>query len=128
MTCSIGQTHRLPLEGKRILIADDDAVASEALTQELHALGATVLQASTAEDALNQARSAITVCVIDPQLRGRNAARLAEALLEDCIPFVVHTYQAAEASRWSPMPLVLKPDHCGEVARTVLRLASSSPR
>jgi DNA-binding NtrC family response regulator len=127
MTCSIGQTHRLPLDGKRILIADDDAVTTEALTSELVALWATVLKASTAEDALKQAHSAIAVCVIDPQIPGRNVAPIEQALLEERIPFVVHTHQAGEASRWSSMPLILKPDRCGEVARTVLRLASMSP-
>jgi hypothetical protein len=127
MTCSLGQTHEVPLRGKRSLIADDDGVSADRLASELSALGATVLKSSTTDQASNLAQATnVSLAVIDPECRGRDAVGIAHVLLERGIPFVIHTYRSAEAGRWASMPLVLKPDHCGEVARTVLRLAQTS--
>jgi CheY-like chemotaxis protein len=126
MTCSLGQTHEVPLRGKRILIVDDDGVAADRLASELSALGATVLKSSTTDDGLNLAKATnVSLALIDTACRGRDAVGIAHVLLERGILFVIHTYRSAEAGRWASMPLVLKPDQCGELARSILRLAQT---
>jgi response regulator RpfG family c-di-GMP phosphodiesterase len=126
MTCSLGQTHIFPLKGKRILIVDDDDVSADRLASELHAPGAAVLKSSSTDQAVDLAQTAnVSLAVIDPECRGQDAVGIAHVLLECGIPFVIHTYRSAEAGRWASMPLVLKPDHCGEVARTILPLAQT---
>jgi hypothetical protein len=103
----------------------DDGVSADWLGSELSALGATI-KSSTTGQAFNLAQATnVFLAVIDPECRGRDAIRIAHVLLECGIPFVIHTYRSAEAGRWASMPLVLKPDHCGEVARTILRLAQT---
>ena len=124
MSHSLGQT---PLCGQRILIADDDQVVADALASKLVALGASVVTSTTAEDALRQAqRTDLSLCVMDLAIRSRETVSLGHLLCQRRIPFVVHTglYHRPDVMRWPFMPLVYKPDECGEVARIVVRLSS----
>ena len=131
MRCSLGQTLApYPLGGQCILIADDDQVVADALVRKLFALGATVITSTTAEDALRQAqRTDLSLCVMDLQIRSRETVNLGHLLCQRRIPFVVHTglYHCLDVMRWPSMPLVYKPDECGEVARTVVRLSENPP-
>ena len=125
MTCS-----KFPLRGKHILIADDDEFAAEILARTLVALGATAVMATTTEDALRQTQQTKPVLsVLELQLRGRETESLRQALYERRIPFVAYTalHHRAHIGRWAAMPLVYKPDECGEVGRTVVRLSENPP-
>ena len=125
MTCS-----KFPLRGKHILIADDDEFAAEILARTLVALGATAVMATTTEDALRQTQQTNpALSVLELQLRGRETESLRQALYERRIPFVVYTalHHRAHIGRWAAMPLVYKPDECGEVGRTVVRLSENPP-
>ena len=116
-----------PLRGQQILIADDDDIAAEILARTLVALGATAVMATTTEDALRQTQQTNpALSVLDLQLRGRETESLRQALYERRIPFVVYTtlHHRAHIGRWAAMPLVFKPDECGEVGRAVVRLSS----
>ena len=131
MTRSLGQTLApYPLCGQRIWIADDDRAAADLLATRLVDLGANVNTSTTAEDALRQAqRTNLSLCVMDLEIRSRETVSLGQLLCQRRIPFVVHTglYHRPDVMRWPSMPLVYKPDECGEVARTVVRLSEKQP-
>ncbi len=97
------------------------------LAQRLVALGAVVVTATTTEDALRQTqRHTPAFSVLDLELRGRETGPLRQTLYEGRIPFVVYTacHHWPHTGRWTAMPLVYKPDECGEVGRAVVRLSS----
>jgi ActR/RegA family two-component response regulator len=122
MVCS-----RFPLHDKHILIADDDHIVANDLAQRLAGLGAIVVTATTTEDALRQAhRHMPSFSVLDLELRGRETEPLRQTLYERRIPFLVYTacHHRPQTGRWAAMPLVYKPDECGEVGRAVVRLSS----
>jgi DNA-binding response OmpR family regulator len=122
---------KLPLDGQRILIADDDGLLSDVLARRLVTSGATVVTATTTDDALRQTdRHQPSLSIIDLELRGRGTGALRQALYERHIPFVVYTalHHRARIGRWAAMPLIYKPDECGEVERAVVRLASQPSR
>ena len=131
MSRSLGHTLApYPLCGQRILIADDDQVVAVALAARLVALGATVVTSTTAEDALRQAqRTDLSLCIMDLEIRSRETVSLGHLLCQRRVPFVVHTglYHRPDVMRWASMPLVYKPDECGEVARTVVTLSENPP-
>jgi ActR/RegA family two-component response regulator len=86
-----------------------------------------VVTATTTEDALRQAhRHTPSFSILDLQLRGRDTGPLRQALYERRIPFLVYTacHHRSHTGRWAAMPLVYKPDECGEVGRAVVRLSS----
>lgn len=118
-----------PLCGQTILIADDDQVVADVLATRLVDLGANVVTSTTAEDALGQAqRTDLSLCVMDLEIRCRETVRLGHLSCRRRVPFV-HTglYHRPDIMRWASMPLVFKPDECGEVARTVVRLSEKQP-
>ena len=119
-----------PLCGKRILIAEDDDLLADGLARRLAGLGASVVTATTTEDALRQAQShALSLSVLDLQLRGRETGLLGQTLYERRIPFVVYTdlHHRPHNGRWAEMQFVYKPDECGEVPRTVVKLSATPP-
>ena len=124
MTCSTGQTHsRFSLSAKAILVADDDP---EPIASKLFALGASVATATTIEDALHHVRRHTpSLAIIDLELGGRETGPLRQACYERHVPFVVYTalHHRPFTGRWTAMPVVYKPDECGELERTVLRLS-----
>jgi len=125
MTCSVGQTHRqLPLSGKAILIANDDGAGT--IASKFRALGASVASATTLEDALlPRRRHPPSLAIIDLELGGRETGPLRQACYERHVAFVVYTalHHRPFTGRWTAMPVLYKPDECGELERTVLRLS-----
>jgi DNA-binding response OmpR family regulator len=120
----------LPLGGKTILVADDDALSAEQVTNRLKASGACVVTATTTLQALKHAHNRRpSLSIIDLELRGAETGGLRHCHYEWKIPFVVYTalHHRPRIGRWAAMPLVYKPDECGEVERAVLRLSEKPP-
>lgn len=110
---------------QRVLIVEDDYHIAETLRNEFERLGFGVIgMVATQEDAfslLDRVNPTDGV-VLDINLRGQHAYRLADALLKRRIRFVFCTGYDREAlpSAYRTVPLCLKPVGAEEVARTLL--------
>jgi signal transduction histidine kinase/DNA-binding response OmpR family regulator len=117
LTYSAASTSR-PLDGTRILIADDNARSGEILTAMVERLGATVVTASGGEDAIWQLNhSPFDLLLVDAQMPGTDGfevARSARRLARPPVSVVmlgasaIHS-DAAESRRIGIQHYVVKP-------------------
>lgn len=111
------------LEGKRILIVEDEALVAAMLADMLQEFGAVVVgPAGTIGVGMGLARTAeIDAAVLDVNLRGERIDPVAEALEARGIGFIFATgYGAAPAGRWAEAPIIDKPFASDKLA-TLLR-------
>ena len=116
-----------PLAGSRILVVEDDAVQALDLAASLAEAGAAVIGpvASLAEASDLARKSACDAAILDLRLRDRNATALARQLLQQAIPFIVHTGYPDSAffrSDWPGYELVAKPTDLQQLIRKVAAL------
>lgn len=116
----------IELEGKRILIVEDEALVAAMVADMLEELGAVVVgPAGTLDKGLELAREAeIDAAVLDVNLRGERVDPVAEVLAKRGIGFVFATgYGAAPAGRWADTRTIDKPyavDKLAELLRSVM--------
>ncbi|HHX90439.1 MAG TPA: PAS domain S-box protein [Paracoccus sp.] len=101
------------LEGKRVLIVEDEFIIAMDIEATLHAEGCTVLgPAITVEQALVQIYShSLDLAILDANLRGKSVEPVAEALAGKGVPFVFATGYGAEAlpAGWGDHTFLGKP-------------------
>lgn len=88
-----------PIDGRHILVIEDEFLIAEDLREALEALGAVVIgPAATADDALALIGAAerLDGATVDVTLRGERSDRVAAALRERHIPFVLLTGYGSE--------------------------------
>ena len=118
------------LEGRRILVVEDQALIALDLQTTLEDRGATVLGPFARLGAALRAasdRSVIDAAILDVELGVEDTLPLADRLAERGVPFVFHTGHAGTdrlRMRYEGVPIILKPALPGEVVR---RLASALP-
>src|SRR5215212_2742199 len=81
-----------PLEGRIILVLEDEPLVALDLVDCFQNAGATVLNAHTVEDGLRFAEHpTLAAALIDFRLRGVESTAVADRLYERGIPFILHT-------------------------------------
>ncbi|MES2290348.1 MAG: response regulator [Pseudomonadota bacterium] len=108
-----------------ILIVEDDAFIALGLATAVEDIGGVVLGpvATVAEALAVLEKSEVHKAILDAQLADRDVTPVAVKLLEQVIPFVVHTGTGlpAELARVHPeLPLVMKPASPETVVKVLL--------
>src|SRR5262245_5637500 len=91
--CAKDQAGTGPMALKKVLMVEDSFLIAPGLAQTVAAMGFDVVgQVNTADGALRKIEEAAPDCVLlDVQLRDGDTAKVAEALIERNVPFVVVT-------------------------------------
>lgn len=128
------QNDGLLLNGKRIIVAEDDYLLATEVCRELEAQGATVLgPAPTPFYAMNllgpTGRRRIDAAVLDVHLHGVTVYEVAEVLQDRGVPFIFTTgfAKASIPERFGAVPVVLKPIGSAELAQKLCKLLSRPP-
>ena len=115
------------LNGKRIIVVEDDYLLATDLCRELHNLGATVLgPAPTPFYAMQLVgRKKIDAAVLDVRLHGTTVFEVAEMLQERGIPimFATGSDRASLPGRFQGTPLLEKPLDRRQLIREIIALA-----
>ena len=110
-------------EGARILVAEDEYLVASDLSRALRKAGAEVIgPVPTLERAREaMAQSGAMGAILDVDLRGNTVFPLADALVEDGVPFIFMTGYASQAlpERFRDVPCCHKP-HRTQVAVDLL--------
>jgi DNA-binding response OmpR family regulator len=122
MTCSRTQTtdtcgvsskksdQHLPLAGKTILVAEDEAMIGMDLCDQLAHAGAQTRLFDTNAAALNSLHTEkIDLAIVDNLLVDGPAEKLCGALRERAVPFIFHTGRSADETADLPEVVVSKP-------------------
>lgn len=107
------------LEGRSILVLEDEPLISMDVQQRFHDAGAQVLHAWRLEEALRLAeRPDLSAAVLDFDLGGgRDSTPVCWRLAERRVPFVFHSGLKYPAFlQWPTAPVVIKPASSGLVA------------
>ena len=120
---------RPPLDGRRILVVEDEATVARFIRETLEGAGATVV--GVAGDCLEARRlldgTGIEAAVIDLHLRGSTGHSLAHLLSMRKVPFLFETGHAIEVLRVHPDAMVLqKPFSATELIDAVKGLLNGS--
>jgi CheY-like chemotaxis protein len=116
------------LEGKRIVVVEDDALLALDITEQLRAAGATVLgPAPTAHYAMQligPGKRRLDGAVLDIALHGKTVYELADVLIEREVPFLFATAQDRKAipGRFQNAPVLNKPISPAKLAQTVIEM------
>ena len=100
------------LDGRVVLVVEDEALVGLDVRDLLGDYGATVLLARNVKDALPLAdRPELAAAVLDINLAGEDCSPICHRLSERGIPFMFHTgySSAAVLEQWSSAPVVNKP-------------------
>jgi DNA-binding response OmpR family regulator len=115
------------LEGKTILIVEDEPLVALDLHAALRAAGASLIAATNAAEALRLIRrNEISAAVVDVNLGGDNCFAVCQALFHRSIPFLFHTghREADVLKAWPEAPLIVKPAGHDELVACLAALAS----
>ena len=100
------------LNGRVVLVVEDETLVGLDMQDLLKDYGATVLLARNVKDALSLAETReLGAAVLDINLAGDDCSRVCQRLSERGIPFMFHTgyTDAPVLTRWSAAPVVYKP-------------------
>ena len=110
-----------PLQGRRVLVVEDDFMIADELQHMLESLGSHVVgPASTVADALQLISDCLVeLAVLDVNLGGEKAYPIADVLRVRGIPFVFATGydRSALPSEYADAPRCEKPIDLGKMAR-----------
>jgi CheY-like chemotaxis protein len=101
-----------PLLGRSVLIVEDEPLIALELLDALQAAGASILAATTIQEALELiAYAKICAAVVDINLGGDDCSSVCAALAKRSIPFMFYTgcLSAVPLSAWPNAPAVGKP-------------------
>jgi CheY-like chemotaxis protein len=100
------------LDGKSVLIVEDEFLIAEMLADMLGGIGCTAAErASNVAAALKALEKPVDVAFLDLDLDGQSSAPIAEALDAKEVPFIISTGYGPDDvdDRWKGRPLVQKP-------------------
>jgi len=123
--------HTQTLEGRRILVAEDEYLIADDLSQALRQAGVEVIgpfgSVAAALDAVEQ-ELAMDAAVLDVNLAGEHVFPVADRLASRGIPFIFTTgYEdLASASGYRDVPKLEKPIGLRELLSAIARLVSES--
>jgi DNA-binding response OmpR family regulator len=116
---------RTSLVGVCVLIVEDEPVIALDLHAALSAVGAGIIAATNATEALQLIRrNDISAAVIDIRLGDRDCGAVCQALFHHRVPFLFHTAHASAAIRqaWPQVPVLIKPVTHQEIVARVAQL------
>ena len=117
------------LDGKRIMIVEDEALLALDLTMVLEDVGACVAGPYHRLDrALNSDRSDVDAAILDVDLAGLSVFPLADELKQAGVPIVFHTGRAdldELRRRYGDTPIIVKPAIPEEVTESLSRLIAN---
>ena len=115
-----------PLAGRRVLVAEDNVILSMHVAHALEDAGAEVLGPYPfAEEALHALSSERPdAAILDHELMGGTADRVAHRLAEMSVPFVYFTGTEDAGLRGGGAPVVAKPADAGALLGAVTALLS----
>jgi len=114
---------RPDLEGRRILVVEDEPLIVMDIKLAFEVTGAEILTAYTLEEAMSLVeRDGISAAIVDHQLRDGRSDELCERLKELELPFVLYTGHRIDSGPCSGEPQVEKPTHPDELVKQILEL------
>jgi CheY-like chemotaxis protein len=126
LTCAfggLGATHTMQsLEGRTILVAEDEPLVGLDIADTLQAAGAKIVRALKLEDAIDLAQTAeLSAAILDINLVGEDCSTVCQLLADRNIPFVFNTgYSAIHVlEKWPDAPHVRKPSMPEEIVMAV---------
>ncbi|HEV8449568.1 MAG TPA: response regulator [Gemmatimonadaceae bacterium] len=112
--------HLPALEGRHILVIEDEHIVAEALSRCLRTCGAEIIgPAATVEQALKliESNAQIDGALLDIDLRGVRAYAVADDLIARGVPFVFATgYETTIPDRYRHVTVIQKPFDVAETA------------
>jgi CheY-like chemotaxis protein len=121
--CVMGSVN--PLLGRSVLIVEDEPLIALELHDALHEAGASILAATTIEDALELiAYAQICAAIVDVNLGGQDCSSVCHALTKRSIPFIFYTgySEAPSLSQWPSAPAVGKPAEGSTMVDKIVQL------
>jgi DNA-binding NtrC family response regulator len=119
-----------PLQGMRILVADDEILIAMNMEDSLREAGAEVVSAATIESALNYIESEpISAAVLDVRLGTGDTKDVADVLFSRGIPFVFysgHILPDHMQARYPGVQALIKPIRSVTILETLLAACSAS--
>jgi CheY-like chemotaxis protein len=113
------------LKGLRVLVVEDEAIVSLLLCDFLEHLGCNVVgPVHDVESALNAVRQPVDCATLDLDGDDDMTYRIAEALSDRHIPFILTTGYRHVDGRFASVPCVLKPFDNSEVQRALLKVVT----
>ena len=113
------------LEGRLILVVEDEALIALDVTKAVTTAGATVVSAGFLESGLcSTEHPALAAAIVDLRLADGSGAKICERLRKRRVPFIVHTaYPGMFArSEWPDVPILTKPARPEEIVSALKRL------
>jgi CheY-like chemotaxis protein len=110
------------LDGRSILVADDEPIIGLDIADALRGQGATVVSAHNVKAALALAATAdLSAAVLDINLAGEDCSLICHQLAERSIPFLFHTgYTAMPVlDKWPDAPVLRKPAPAAEIMKAI---------
>lgn len=98
------------LSGRAILVVEDEAFLRLDLADTLHAVGARVVCAAAASEALSAlASTQLSAAVLDVRLRDGDCAPVCQSLRERNVPFLFYTGCQDVPDGYAGVPIIAKP-------------------
>ena len=119
------------LFGCSILIVEDEPLIALDLHAALCAVGAGIIAATDAAEALRLIRrNEISAAVIDVKLGNRDSGEICQALFHRRVPFLFYTGHAHAdlLKAWPEVPVFTKPARTSEVVACIADLVHRSPQ
>src|SRR5690349_24970132 len=118
-----------PLQGMRVLVADDEIMIAMNMEDSLREAGAEVVSAATVEAALHCiASEPISAAVLDVRLGTGDTQDVADVLFSRGIPFVFysgHVLPDSMQARYPGVPALIKPVRIRTILETLLAVCSA---
>ena len=115
------------LQGRSILIVEDEPLIAMEIVRAFESAGACVLKTNTLHQALVLVEEAgLSAAVLDHGLSDGDSSKLCERLKELSIPFVLHSGYSAVEGAWDAV-FVAKPENPDVLVTTVEGLLRNHP-
>jgi CheY-like chemotaxis protein len=117
------------LDGKRVLLVEDEGLIAAMVADMLEDLGAEVVgpAASVAEGVALAETGGLWAAVLDINIRGASVDPVAERLTARGIPFLFATGYGTQPAAWPHVPVIDKPYSIEKLAAVLLALGAPRP-
>ena len=110
------------LDGRSILVADDEPIIGLDIAEALRGEGATVVSAHNVKTAVTLAATAdLWAAVLDINLAGEDCSLICQKLADRRIPFLFHTgyTDMPVLDKWPDAPVLRKPATPAEIMKAI---------